>query len=389
MSHRYRFATRCIHDGAGHDAYGAARPPIYHSTTFTSETGGPASDTDESPPLYTRYGRNPTLYMVERQLAATEDAEAALVFASGMAAISSTCLALGRGGVVTLGNAYGGTLDLLTRQLPALGIATAVLAPDEDDRLEELLGQGYELVLLESPTNPELAVQDIEDVARRAHARGARLVVDNTFATPVNQQPLALGADLVLHSATKFLGGHSDLTAGAAMGAKALLDELDGWRRQLGQAPAPETAALLSRSLATLEVRVQRQNATALQLAQFLAAHPRIARVCYPGLATTRGHAIAARQMSGFGGMLAMEVQGDMAAAQAIVERLELFLDAPSLGGVESLVTQPARTSHGELDPAQRRGRGIGDNLLRVSVGLEDPLDLEADLGQALNGGGS
>lgn len=384
MSHRYRFATRCIHEGIGHDAYGAARPPVYHSTTFAPGESGRSHDSDEPAPLYTRYGRNPTLYAVERQLAATEGAETALVFGSGMAAISSACLALGRSGVVALGNCYGGTLDLLVRQLPMLGVATAALAPDEDGRLEDLLAEGHELVILESPTNPDLAVQDIEDIARRVHAHGARVIVDNTFATPVNQQPLALGADLVAHSATKFMGGHSDLTAGAVMGPGHLLAELDGWRRQLGQAPAPETAALLSRSLATLEVRVQRQNATALQLAEFLAAHSRIEHVYYPGLATARDHTIAARQMSGFGGMLAMEVQGDMATAQAVVECLELFLDAPSLGGVESLITQPARTSHAEMDPAERRHRGIADNLLRLSIGLEDPLDLQSDLEQAL-----
>ncbi|MEX0607727.1 MAG: PLP-dependent aspartate aminotransferase family protein, partial [Halofilum sp. (in: g-proteobacteria)] len=242
----------------------------------------------------------------------------------------------------------------------------------------------YGLVLVESPTNPDLRVQDLAALAQLAHRYGARLAVDNTFATPVNQQPLALGADLVLHSATKFLGGHSDLTAGAAMGAVDIIAELDAWRRQLGQTPSPETASLLSRSLATLEVRVERQNASALQLAEWLAVHPAVERVHYPGLMTAPDHALAERQMTGYGGMLALDVRGGLSAATAAVERLRLFLDAPSLGGVESLVTQPARTSHAGMSDAERNRRGIGDGQLRLSVGLEDPEDLRQDLEQAL-----
>jgi cystathionine gamma-synthase len=239
-------------------------------------------------------------------------------------------------------------------------------------------------VFLETPSNPTLEVFDIAAIAARAHARGALLVVDNTFASPVNQQPLALGADLVVHSATKYLGGHSDITAGALMGAKALIDAVWPWRKNLGQTPAPETAALLARSLRTLVVRVRQQNATALAVAQAMASHPRVARVLYPGLPSFPGHALAARQMAGFGGMLTIEVAGDGAGASAVVDRLKLFAIAPSLGGVESLATQPVTTTHHSLDPEERARRGITDSMIRLSVGLEDAQDLIDDINQAL-----
>lgn len=380
MISSYRFATHCVHAGAQADARGAVRPPVYNSTTFT-----PVADIGADPAaLYTRYGRNPTLYRLEHQLATLEGAEAGLIFSAGMATLSSTCLALGGGGIVGLGNLYGGTDELLTEQLPRLGYNTRLLIPDEMDRLDAVLAEGAGLVIVESPTNPDLAVQDLAALAEQVHARGARLLVDNTFATPVNQRPLALGADLVVHSATKYLGGHSDLTAGAALGSAELIRELDDWRRQLGQTPSPETADLLGRSLATLELRMQRHNANALYLAQRLAEHPAVARVHYPGLTTAPDHAVAARQMDGFGGMLAFDIHGDLDTASGVLDRLALFVNAPSLGGVESLATQPALTSHGGMTREQRHGRGIGDGLIRLSVGIEDPLDLLDDLCAAL-----
>lgn len=382
MTSSYRFATHCVHAGARADAHGAVRPPVYNSTTFTPVANSGAGPDPAA--LYTRYGRNPTLYRVEHQLAALEDAEAGILFSAGMAALSSACLALGGGGIVGLGNLYGGTDELLTEQLPRLGYHTRLLIPDEMDRLDAVLAEGAGLVIVESPTNPDLAVQDLAALAEQVHARGARLLVDNTFATPVNQRPLALGADMVVHSATKYLGGHSDLTAGAALGSAELIRELDDWRRQLGQTPSPETADLLGRSLATLELRMQRHNANALYLAQRLAEHPAVARVHYPGLTTAPDHAVAARQMDGFGGMLAFDIHGDLDTASGVLDRLALFVNAPSLGGVESLATQPTLTSHGGITREQRHRRGIDDGLIRLSVGIEDPLDLLDDLCAAL-----
>ncbi|MBK5932263.1 trans-sulfuration enzyme family protein [Halochromatium salexigens] len=311
-----------------------------------------------------------------------------------MAAEAAVFLAHGRDGIVCIGDAYGGTLELLADQLPLLGIPTHLLLGTEldqlDERLASLSGNAGRLVFLETPTNPALEVFDIAAIAERAHAQGARLVVDNTFASPVNQQPLALGAELVVHSATKYLGGHSDLTAGALMGSAELIGAVAGWRKNLGTTPAPETAALLARSLRTLPVRVQAQNASALAIAEAMQAHPRVARVLHPGLASFPGHALAVRQMSGFGAMLTLEVAAEgadpAAAAAAVVDRLKLFTLAPSLGGVESLVTQPCTTTHHGLTLEERQRRGISDAMIRLSIGLEDPAELIADLEQALAG---
>jgi len=387
MPERRGLGTRCVHAGELPDAHGSPHTPVYSTTTFAFPSTAAILDVVEgraAGSLYTRYGLNPTVQSLEAKLAAIEDAEAALAFASGMAAEAALFLAHGRAGIVCIGDAYGGTLELIGQQLPLLGIPTHLLLGTELDRLDELLVGGARLVFLETPSNPTLEVFDIAAIAARAHARGALLVVDNTFASPVNQQPLALGADLVVHSATKYLGGHSDITAGALMGAKALIDAVWPWRKNLGQTPAPETAALLARSLRTLVVRVRQQNATALAVAQAMASHPRVGRVLYPGLPSFPGHALAARQMAGFGGMLTIEVAGDGAGASAVVDRLKLFAIAPSLGGVESLATQPVTTTHHSLDPEERARRGITDSMIRLSVGLEDAQDLIDDINQAL-----
>jgi len=383
----HQLATRCVHAGELDDAHGSPHTPLYNTTTFAFPSTAAILDVVEgrvAGALYTRYGLNPTIEALERKLASLEGAEAALAFASGMAAEAALFFALGRAGILCIGDAYGGTLELIGEQLPLLGIPTHFLLGGELDRLDGLLAGGARLVFLETPSNPALEVLDIAAIAGQAKAHGALLVVDNTFASPVNQQPLALGADLVVHSATKYLGGHSDVTAGALMGSKALLDAVWPWRKNLGQVPAPETAALLARSLRTLVVRVRQQNASALAIAQAMEGHPRVARVLYPGLGGFPGHALAARQMSGFGGMLTIEVKGDGATAAGVVDRLELFAIAPSLGGVESLATQPVTTTHHGLTPEERARRGIADAMIRLSIGLEDPEDLIADLAQAL-----
>lgn len=380
-------STRCVHAGELDDAHGSPHTPIYTTTTFKFASTADLLDVvDGRKPgsLYTRYGLNPTIASLESKLAALEGAEAAWAFCSGMAAETALFLSHGRKGIVCLGDAYGGTLELLASQLPLLGIPTHLLLGADMNRLDEVLATGVELVFFETPTNPTLEIFDIHAIAKMAHAHGAKVAVDNTFASPVNQNPLAQGADFVIHSCTKYLGGHSDLTAGALMGATELLAPVWNWRKNLGTTIAPEIAALLARSIRTLPVRVRQQNTTAQAVAEALARHPKVARVYFPGLPDFPGHVLAKKQMSGFGGMLSFEVKGDGEAATRVADRLKLFALAPSLGGVESLVTQPCTTTHHGLSPEERARRGIADSLLRLSIGLEDADDLIADLHQAL-----
>jgi cystathionine gamma-synthase len=380
-------STRAIHGHSARDAHGSPHTPIYNTTTFAFASTAELLDVvDGRKPgsLYTRYGLNPSIFSLEETLAGLENAEMAWAFCSGMAAETALFLTHGREGVVCIGDAYGGTLELLASQLPLLGIKTHLILGHELDQLDALLAAGAKLVFFETPTNPTLELLDIRAIAAVAHAHGAKVAVDNTFASPVNQRPLELGADFVVHSATKYLGGHSDLTAGALMGSKADLMPVWNWRKNLGSMIAPEIASLLSRSLRTLVVRVRQQNAAAQTVAEAMARHPQVARVYYPGLPDFPGHALARKQMHGFGGMVSIEVKGDGAAATAVADRLRLFALAPSLGGAESLITQPCTTTHHGLTPAERQRRGISDAMLRLSIGLEDPADLIADLEQAL-----
>lgn len=380
-------STCCVHAGELDDAHGSPHTPVYNTTTFKFRTTADVLDVVDgrkAGALYTRYGLNPTIFALEGKLASLEGAEAAWAFCSGMAAEAALFFARGGKGIACIGDAYGGTLELLGSQLPQYGVRTHLLLGSELDLLEARLREGCGLVFLETPTNPRMEIFDIASIADLAHRYGARLAVDNTFASPVNQRPLELGADFVVHSATKYLGGHSDITAGALMGSKELLAPVWNWRKNLGQMIAPETAALLARSLRTLVVRVERQNATAQAVAEAMARHPRIECVFYPGLAGFHGHVLAKRQMKGFGGMLSIEVKGGGAAATRAADRLKLFALAPSLGGAESLVTQPCTTTHHGLTPEERARRGIPDAMLRLSIGLEDAADLIADLDHAL-----
>lgn len=382
-------STRCVHSGEHLDEQGGIHAPLYNHSTFAFPSTAALLDVVEGRAegnLYTRYGLNPTIRSVEARLANLEGAEAAWAFSSGMAAEAATFCAHASAGdrIVCVGDVYGGTYELLSDNLPTLGIDTTFLLASEADRLPDVLDGRTRIVFFETPTNPNLDVLDVARIAADARAAGALTVVDNTFATPVNQNPLALGADLVVHSATKYLGGHSDLTGGAVMGPAELLAPIWTWRKNLGQMMAPEVAFLLSRSIRTLVVRVRAQNASAHAVAEFLDAHPRVSQVNYPGLVGHAGHDVAARQMRGFGGMLSFVFDGDAAATAAAVDRLKLFSIAASLGGVESLVTQPITTTHHGMDPAERARRGIVDGMVRLSVGLEDAEDLVADLEHAL-----
>ncbi len=384
---RYGLATRTIHGQQQRDPFGSPHMPIYDTTTFAFDDTASLREVGEGKKrggFYSRYGMNPTLYALEDVLAGLEGAEAALSFSAGMGAISALLLAHGKKGVVGYGEIYGGTLGLMAKGLPSLGYPVDLVLGDEGDALERRLRAGAGLVFMETPSNPTLAITDIEKLARQAHAHGALVVVDNTFATPVNQLPLQLGADLVAHSATKYLGGHSDLSAGTVMGSRALLEPIDWWRRSLGSAPSPQTGSLLSRSLKTLSVRVAQHNRSAQTIAETLESHSAVRRVHYPGLANHPGHEVARRQMRGFGGMLTLELEADLSLTEKVAESLRWFALAPSLGGAESLVTQPRTTTHADLSDEERQRRGISDSMLRLSVGLEDVEDLIEDLDQAL-----
>jgi cystathionine gamma-synthase len=380
-------STRSIHGHNFKDVHGSPHPPVYNTTTFAFESTADLLDVIDgrkAGSLYTRYGLNPSIFAIEETLAGLEGAELAWTFCSGMAAETALFLTHGREGIVCIGDAYGGTMELLSSQLPLLGIKTHLILGSELEQLDGLLKDGARLVFFETPTNPTLELFDIRKISEKAHAHGALVAVDNTFASPVNQRPLELGADIVMHSATKYLGGHSDLTAGVLMGSKELLMPVWNWRKNLGSMISPATAALLARSLCTLVVRVRQQNTSAQRIAEAMARHPKVARVFYPGLSDSPGHALAKVQMHGFGGMLSIEVAGDGEDATRVADRLKLFSLAPSLGGVESLVTQPCTTTHHGLSLQERKRRGISDAMLRFSVGLEDAGDLIADLEQAL-----
>ena len=380
-------STLCIHAGEIEDQYGSPHTPLYDTSTFRFDTTESMLDVIEGRNtgfLYTRYGSNPSITSLEEKLASIEQAEGALAFSSGMAAISSTLLAYGQGGIICLGDVYGGTWELMSLQLKGLGLKVIFVTASDFKGLGDYLSQGFDIVYFETPSNPLLSIIDIARVCKLAHQHDAVVAIDSTFATPVNQQALAIGADLVIHSATKYLGGHSDLTGGIVAASKALLAPLKIWRKNLGQCMSPDTAHLLARSLATLVVRVKQQNYSALRIARILQKHSAIEKVYYPGLENFTGFKVAKQQMSGFGGMLSFEVKGNASAAVKVVDGLKLFSIAPSLGGVESLVSQPSLTSHRDLSETLRTEKGISTNLIRLSIGLEEPEDIENDLLQAL-----
>ncbi|MGO1750382.1 MAG: trans-sulfuration enzyme family protein [Marinobacter sp.] len=381
-------ATQIIHNRRHRDYFGSPYSPVYNTTTYRfPDTASLRNVIEGRTPgnLYTRWGSNPTIQELEQGLAGLEEAEDALAFASGMASISASLFAHGRNGIVCVGDLYGGTQELLTKHFQPLGIPVTFLLQHNPEQLARALSKPGMLVYCETPANPTLAILDIQKLAEQAHVRGALLAVDNTFASPINQRPLALGADLSIHSASKFLGGHSDITAGAVMASAEQIKPIALWRKNLGQILAPETAALLSRSLRTLPVRVRQHNENAMNVANAMADHPAIERVLYPGLPNFSGHALAARQMKGFGGVLTIEIKGGREQAAKVADSLQIFLLATSLGGVESLVSQPCNTSHYSISREERERRGITDGMLRLSVGLEDASDLIADLNQALD----
>jgi cystathionine gamma-synthase len=335
--------------------------------------------------IYTR-NDNPTVRVFEDKVARLEGAPAAIAFASGMAAISGTLFALLRPGerVVSVKDTYGGTSRIFGEFLPRFGIEACLCDTADHDAVEREVSRGCRLLYLESPTNPTLKVLDIARLAEAGKAAGATVVVDNTFATPINTRPLALGADLVVHSATKFLGGHEDAVGGVACGRSDLVGALHHDREILGACLDPGAAYLLLRGMKTLELRVRRQNESALRVARFLAGHPGVESVNYPGLDSSPGHAIAARQMAGFGGVLSFAPRTDRAGLARLLKALRFAHCAASLGGVQTFAGPPATTSHVECTPEERAALGIPENLVRYSVGIEDAEDLIEDLRRGL-----
>jgi cystathionine gamma-synthase len=366
----------------------ALATPIMQTATYTFADTQELRDHFERRIQREEYGRygNPTQRVAELKLAALEGAEDCLLFASGMAAITTTLFALlSRGAhVVVTDDSYRRTRQFLTQTLHRYGIEVSTAPAGDYEAIEDAIRPTTRVLLSESPTNPYNYVLDLDRFADIGRRHRVKTVVDATFATPFNQRPLAFGIDLVLHSATKYLGGHNDLLAGAVLGPAELVDGVRGLQAVTGAVVDPFAAYLLVRGLKTLALRIARQNANALALAEYLAAHPRVTAVHYPGLATHPQHEVARRQMRGFGGVVSFEIAGDLAAGSRVVDACRIPRIAPSLGGVESLIEQPALMSFYELTTEERLQVGIKDSLIRYAVGIEDAEDLIADLAAAL-----
>lgn len=388
-----RWGTLAVRGGEPRaKAFGSVTTPVIHSSTYAFADTAELTryfQGDIEREEYGRYG-NPTVRAAEEKLAALEGAEEAALFSSGMAAVTTALFELLKAGdhLVLTSDCYRRTRQFVARFLGKLGVESTLVEPGDEAALRAALRPGRTRVILsESPTNPYLRIADLAMLCRARDACGANLIIDATFATPVNQRPLAAGVDLVVHSATKYLGGHNDLMAGAVCGRKGLVQAIKDLRGVLGGVLDPQSAFLLVRGVKTLALRVRRQNETALRVARWLESQPGVRRVFYPGLESHPDHALAARSMSGFGGVVSFRVDGDAARTARFVDACRLATIAPSLGAVETLIEQPAYMSFFELTTAEREAVGITDDLVRLSVGLEDAEDVIADLAQALAAG--
>src|SRR5438874_10439866 len=379
-SPEWGFSTRALHVGQGPDpATGAVIQPIHMATTFAQQGVGKHQGFE-----YSRTG-NPTRNALEECLASLEDAKHCLAFSSGLGAETTLMLLLNPGDrVVYMEDVYGGTFRLFDKVLKRYGLEFSAIDASDIDAVEKAMTPQTRMVWLESPTNPLLRVVDIDAVSEVAHGHGAIVCVDNTFATPFLQQPLHLGADLVVHSSTKYIGGHSDVVGGAIMtNSEELEKQLRFHQNAVGAVPSPFDCWLLLRGVKTLALRVERQSENAMELASALQRHKAVRRVFYPGLESHPNRAVAARQMRMFGGMVSFEVEDEPAAFRTL-ERLRIFALAESLGAVESLAEHPARMTHASIPAAERERAGVGNGLIRLSVGVEDVADLIADLESAL-----
>jgi cystathionine gamma-synthase len=387
-------STRAVHAGEERrKPYGAVTTPIVQSSTYAFADTAEILDfmhrkATGDEPLRHEYGRysNPTQTAVEGKVAALESGERALLFASGMSAITTTLCALLASGdhLVMVHDAYHRTREFAVTFLQRWGIETTLVPIDEPDTLAAAIRPTTRLIFSETPTNPYLHIIDLSRTVEIARQHSLITIIDSTFATPINLRPLEYGVDLVIHSATKFLGGHNDLLAGVVVGRRDILTDVEEMRGVLGGVSSPHDAYLLLRGLKTLEVRVLRQNQNAQRVAQFLEGHPAIHRVYYPGLPSHPQHDLASQQMAGFGGVVSFEIEGDMDRTSRFIDDLRLPFVGPTLGGVESIVQQQA--AFFSLDPEEWRAAGLTDNLVRYSMGIEDAGDLISDLSQALEG---
>ena len=379
-----RIETQLVHSGEMEPRlFGAVSMPIFQSSTFEVGEGGGGAYHDIK---YIRLNNTPNHMVLHAKLAAVESGEAALAAGSGMAAISSTLLSVLSPGdhLIVQDCLYGGTHDLVTKDLAGLGITHTAVDLSQPSTWEQALRPRTRAIYVESITNPLLQVGDLDAAARFAKEKGLVSIIDNTFATPVNFRPLEHGFQLSLHSCTKYMNGHSDIVAGAVIGSAGLVEKVKHKLDHLGGALDPHACFLLHRGMKTLALRVRYQNESALKLARFLERHPAVAKVNYPGLETHPHHARARQLFTGFGGMVSFELRGGLEAAERFLRRTELGIVAPSLGGVETLVTRPVTTSHAGLSVEERKRAGIDEALVRVSVGIEATEDLMQDFGAAL-----
>ena len=387
------FATRAIHHGYDPlDEQGALTPPLHLSSTFafdSAEQGGARFAGTEPGHFYTRVS-NPTLDLLEQRLAALEGGEAGIATGSGMGAITAVMWSFLSAGdeIITDKTLYGCTFSFFQHGLQRFGVRVTSVDLTRPELLEAAISEQTKIVYFETPANPNMRLVDIQAISRIARAHGARTVVDNTYATPVQTRPLEHGADIVVHSATKYLGGHGDLVAGIAVGTHTDMQQvrLVGVKDMTGSVLAPFNAMLILRGLKTLALRVRQHATSALQLAQHLESHPSVASVHYPGLPSFAQHSLARRQMSTYGGMIAVELEGGYLAGLEMMNRLNLIRRAVSLGDAESLIQHPASMTHSTYSRAEREAHGISEGLVRISVGLEAIEDIQADLDQALVG---
>lgn len=383
-------STKAVHEAEPFDEHtGSLTIPIYETSTFgfkkAEDVPVAVGAFGQKGYTYSRW-ENPTVVAFEKKLAAFEHGGEGAGFSSGMAAISTAIFSFLKKGthVLAIRDLYGGTYALLHDILPKLGFSTDFVETSDFGALERGIRRNTGIVYIESPTNPTLRLVDISKAARLAHKNGAVLMVDNTFASPINQNPIDLGADVVLHSVTKYINGHADLIAGAAIADKKNMHEVKMMRRDFGGTLDPLPAWLILRGMKTMALRVRQQNASAMGLAEFLSAHRRVKAVHYPGLKTHPQHQLAKKQMKGFGGMMSFEIKGTTKDAMKFTESVKVATLAASLGGVETLVSQPYNMTHAQMSAKDRAETGIPETLVRVSVGIEDVDDLVADFKQAL-----
>ncbi len=383
-------STRSVHEAEPYDEQtGSLTTPIFETSTFgfTKAERVPEAVAQSGVKgfVYSRWD-NPTVLRLEKKLAAFEHGGDGAAFSSGMAAISTSVFAFLKRGthVLAIRDLYGGTYALLHDILPEMGFATDLVETSDFSALERGMRKSTGVVYVESPTNPTLKLVDISKAAKLAHSNGALLLVDNTFASPINQNPIDMGADVVLHSVTKYINGHADLIAGAAVASKERTDKIKMMRRDFGGTLDPLPAWLILRGMKTMAIRVRQQNATAMALAEFLSTHRKVAAVHYPGLKSHPQYQLAKKQMKGFGGMLSFEIKGTTKDAMRFTESVKVATLAASLGGVETLVSQPYNMTHTQMSAKEREATGISETLVRVSVGIEDSDDLVEDFRRAL-----